>query len=882
MTGRITLEQEPGRTSMPAQVPLWLYADRSRQTPPSLTDLTIDRLFPDGISHGGFGEVTTRVDGCAAQSWSERDGTFDPVKGRLLRVSICPNAHAPLVIEVTTTLRVPRRFGTLGGASGALVLADPWYPLVLSEGPGENVPRRGTHSITVRWNDGSVAVTPDGAFRSGVARTSGTNISHVPVSLFDSAHVHEEIFAGVRITFVSGRAVGPSDPPPTDDGLELRDPWDVEATASALRTTRRCIEVLRRLGFVSFRREGANASERDRKMASHLVIAEVPERERLAVALPGFVALSDHAFRFVPIERVQRFHELALARRIFTALLVERIEEIEPLGDRAWIADLDGSVLVDLMLSLESLHRDRPQDLIGIAGFHPAVDQLLYAPKVAFRSAYFHDIAEADPDRDGADRAYNDRPFGQLVLEKLRDRLGPALAPAIEAHLMRGEPFRKAVAAAAPQRDLTRFYATWLGPTPRLAYRIARTTSRREGNVYRHRVDVERLGATWVQEPVVVELVDGDGKRERGVWDASGPKGVVEWTSGAQLTDATLDPDSRLSEDPAFSPDHPRYDNEIVHGWRPPIFNSLAFAFSVSENRPDVTVDFLLKRRYDIRQSIGVSAATSARGISGSLRYTRGIGPKKDLNSTLGGVTFSTYGLRSENGFGGSPVPVTEGALGLTVGWDTRVDHINPRHGWGAAVALYGGAAREDSEKHPDGTETAGTVHPSASIGVRGEAVHALHPRHILAGAVGGGITVCPALPQQLQALSGRTLLRGYTADELLGCSTTYAIGEYRLVAINDVYLNAAHAAWFKGLEIVPFAAGGLLSSRTNAVLERFYGEVGGGLRALVDWGGVQPGLFAIDFGLPLSRRSNTFVDAEGLVRHRPPFGLYVAFEQAL
>src|SRR4029079_16751443 len=126
-------------------------------------------------------------------------------------------------------------------------------------------------------------------------------------------------------------------------------------------------------------------------------------------------------------------------------------------------------------------------------------------------------------------------------------------------------------------------------------------------------------------------------------------------------------------------------------------------------------VDFLLKRRYDIRQSIGVSAATSARGIRGSLRYTRGIRPQKDLNSPLGGVTFSTYGLRSENGFGGSPVPVTEGALGLTVGWDTRVDHINPRHGWGAAVALYGGAAREDSEKHPDGTETAGTVHPSAS-----------------------------------------------------------------------------------------------------------------------------------------------------------------------
>ena len=152
----------------------------------------------------------------------------------------------------------------------------------------------------------------------------------------------------------------------------------------------------------------------------------------------------------------------------------------------------------------------------------------------------------------------------------------------------------------------------------------------------------------------------------------------------------------------------------------------------------------------------------------------------------------------------------------------------------------------------------------------------------MLAGAVGGGATVCPALAQQLQALSGRQILRAYAADELLGCGAAYAIGEYRWLAVSGLYGNLAQVAWFKGLELVPFAAAGLLSSRTDVVPKDFYGEVGGGVRFFVDFGGVQPGVISVDLGLPLSRRASTTVDSDGTVRRRPPVGLYLSFDQPI
>ena len=97
-------------------------------------------------------------------------------------------------------------------------------------------------------------------------------------------------------------------------------------------------------------------------------------------------------------------------------------------------------------------------------------------------------------------------------------------------------------------------------------------------------------------------------------------------------------------------------------------------------------------------------------------------------------------------------------------------------------------------------------------------------------------------------------------------------------------YVSVAQLTWFKALELVPFVAGGFLSSRTTAsdLLEHPYAEVGGGLRAFFEWAGVQPSLLSVDVGVPLSRGTRQYVDADGVARRRAAIGLYVSFEQTL
>ena len=82
----------------------------------------------------------------------------------------------------------------------------------------------------------------------------------------------------------------------------------------------------------------------------------------------------------------------------------------------------------------------------------------------------------------------------------------------------------------------------------------------------------------------------------------------------------------------------------------------------------------------------------------------------------------------------------------------------------------------------------------------------------------------------------------------------------------------------------MPFAAAGLLSSRDRAtdLLRHAYFDVGLGLRAMFDYAGVQPGVLALDFGVPLSRATTCrSVAADGsCAARRAPLSAYLSFEQ--
>ncbi len=860
------------------RVTLWLYADRAHELPRSYDEITVERIFPAGVSRGGFSDLEVSVEGCSAEIVRQADRA-DPMRGRDIAITVCASAREPVSLRVRGTLVTPRRYGTLGHAEGALMLGDPWYPLVVV---GSATPAEGTHRLRVIWDDGTL-VSAAGAHAGTFAEVTQRRVTHAPLFVLPSAATLHEAMQGVDVTLATRRPGRVGDAPQTPEGFASSDPWDTDTTSHTARAVRRSVAFLRRLGFTATDEPAARA------MATSLVVVEIPERQRLAVNLPGIVAISDHAFRVLPIDRVLRFHADGIARRVFASLLLPHVRSATNATLAPSVAaDLDGALLVDLARLADSGRRESPKDLLGFAGFHPSVDQLLYAPKIAFRAEYFHDIEEDDPDRDGVERARTTMPFGRFVLEKLRDRLGAdAFARAARDHVERGIAWR-AAAERAHGASLDSFFLTWSAHRT-LAYGIVARREERSGARTRHVVVIERRGDTWVREPVEVELVDEAGMRVRRTWDAPGARGEVMWESDAPLDDATLDPERRLQEDLSLEPNHPRFDDEIDHSWRPPIFNSFALSVAVTEARPDANLDFVVKRLYDVRAAYGINVSTSARGVSGRVRYLRGIGDLRDANSTFGAWSVSLSTLRSANGFGGSRVPVTEVDVGAGISWDTRRQTVDPKGGFGVSAAVAAGIARQD-DAPPGSTFDAGIVkrggdvQPTLAMSVRGEKLWWPHPLHVVALVGGGGVTRCPALPTQLQGLSGRQLLRGYAADELLGCSDAYAIVEERFTVLRGEYVSIAQLSWFKALELVPFVAGGFLSSRTTAsdLLEHPYAEVGGGLRAFFEWAGVQPSLLSIDVGVPLSRATRQYIDADGAVRRRAPVGLYVSFEQTL
>lgn len=847
---------------------LWLYADRQRRTPPSFDEFTAERLYVGNASYGGYGPLDVEVDGCPPERIAAADArSVDPVAGRTVNVPVCAAATQPLRLHVRGSLALAARYGTLGRARNGIQLGDPWYPLVVTtDAPA---PARGTHRVSVASPGERVIAFAGGAIEGHRASWEVDDATHAAAFLLDDAHVAREDVRGVAVTFVTKRAPVPNGSGPAG----WADPFDPDAARAIAGTTERAIAFARRLGFV------ASPVALPRTIASKLVVVEVEERQRLAVALPGMVAVSDRAFRLFPVEAIERFHELGLRRRLFAALLQGTERATEPERDLPFVADLDAMLLVDLSIRAEREPRESPADLIGFAGFHPAVDQLLYAPQVAFRAEYFSDLDGKDPDRDGAERAHNPWPVGHFVLEKLRDRLGhERFARATRLHLFEGLSWREA-AERAYGAPLDEFFRTWIGPPRSIAYRLGAIASTKHGARYEHAITIERLGETWVREPVVVEVRDEAGAKVRGVWDVAGSSGRVVVTTDRPFASATLDPDGRLVQDPALSDEHPKWDDSTDHVFRPPIFNSFAANLSVTQARPDVTLDFALRRKYDVREGYGLRLASTARGVGGSVRYLRGVGELRDLNNTVGNVSVGVSALRSNTGFARSKIPVTEGGLVVGAGYDTRRQLYAPATGFSLSVGSFVGVDREDRD-----CEDRGCDHLALNVSARAQQLFWTSVTNVVAVTGGAAFARCPALPQSLPGLGSRQILRGYEVDELLGCATAYAILEDRWSPIRGLYVNAADLAWGRRLEFVPFGAVGTLSSRDTAadLFQRYRFEVGLGLRAHYDYAGIQPGVLALDFAVPLNRTDacRTTGATGACTSYRSPIGFWVSFEQ--
>jgi len=842
VSSRVRVEEDE------SELRFWLMGDRLAVAPP-LDERSARWIYPGEVSLGGIDQVSVTIDGAPTHWATEPVASGRDAGGSDLVVALPPGPAREVVVRIRMRLRIPDRFGRMGRVHGELSLLSPWYPLLVGtdredrEAWAFEVP----HHVEVTAASGEVLLAAAGALTHRAERAT-LDVSAPFVSLFAADHVHERAFdvGGTTVRMLGGREE--HRPPPEDaegiDGVE-----DVVAIDRVSLVREVMTEVLSTARWLGLERP------------PELVLVTVRSRIELAGHAPGVILISDRLFEVFPLDVVREFHRRALRRAIFAELADALAGALEPASDRGWAADLRSVVL----LELDGLHRSsearRPEDLLSLFAFHPAVDSLLYAPQITFEQVYFGAIDESDPFRDDPVRARAIVSGGRRLLECARDAL-------------EDEPFGRLIAMLAHVRRDARRAIDRVGASPllpgwlayassRVNYRLGEITSEATENGYLHRIEVFRDGDPR-EEPVEIEVQDQAGHSVVVVWDGVGSRSVVEVETSAPRGTVTIDPRHRLPQSAEVADGHPRADDATEQPFRPPILSAFSLSLLLSEANVIGLVDFAIRRRYDLEHTVSIRLSRSVARTGGRLRYVQGLGPKVHTNRRLGSVGGGIGVNYIEPGFGGSALGGWALDLEVSGAVDSRSYINDPRSGYSlAGTLILTGTLREDGSLNlgARGAVRAGTIVPVGLL-------------NAFAFVVGGGFTAGPALNADLQSLGGGNGLRGFANDELLGTGALYGVIEHRITAISDLAINIMHLAWVREMQLAWWVGAGGVFETTEGRDAVFALEAGAGVRFHYDYGGIQPGLLSLDVGVPISR----FWDPA--TNTRPPVGFYVAFDQ--
>ncbi|UJR80863.1 Hypothetical protein I5071_29130 [Sandaracinus amylolyticus] len=839
------------------EVRLWVYADRLSVAPRALGERTWRWLYPGDVEHGEVAIDRVSIDGAEIEPRWDREEGGDrgrDARGGDLVIPITSGAARTIEIVIAMRLRVPARFGRLGRDGGTVALAGPWYPLVVGEDDGWRfvVP----HRVSIEMDDGELWLGGQVARgRTSVER----EVPYVPALLASRLHRWTARIAGVDVAWTSFEPIYVAPRSEVPGAAGLADLVHVD-----------------RIGLMRQALEPAIATARWLRIAlpARIDLLDVPTRTELAATAPGVVIVSDRFAQVFPVDVVQAFHLRALRRAVLALLAQPIADAIDPIADRGWTEDLRGAVLLELDEVRRSSEARTPQQLLSAFAFHPAIDQLLYAPQIAFEDVYFSAIDEPDPYRDEPSRARVPHARGMRLLESARDVLEPRAFERFVAMIANG---RRSVRAALERVDPAALLRlpTWLD-TPRLEtnYRLGAMRSERlpDGR-WRHVIEVLREGATRV-EPVQVEVEDATGARTIGVWDAPGERGEVVIETEGERRSVTIDPRQRLPQSAAIADGHPRADDATDQPWRPPVFTGFAFEILATEANVTGLIDVVLRQRYDLEHTFNLRLLRTAARTGGRIRYLQGVGPKVHTNrrsvTVGGGIGF--YNVHA--GFGGPDVPGGWAAdADLSLYLDTRSYLYDWREG--LSVLVQGQATATFLDDGTFGATGRVSARFSGTIGIGN--LHAI----VLVGHA--GVSINPVVDANRQSIGGRYGLRGYATDELLGTSVVYGVAEHRFTAVTDLAWNVFHGIWARELQLAWWLGAGMVLGTSDGRDVVGAAEAGVGVRVHYEYAGIQPGVLALDFGVPFGRwiqGDPPCAFANGECDDRPPFGFYISVDQ--
>jgi len=271
------------------------------------------------------------------------------------------------------------------------------------------------------------------------------------------------------------------------------------------------------------------------------------------------------------------------------------------------------------------------------------------------------------------------------------------------------------------------------------------------------------------------------------------------------------------------------------------------------------SLDFVMRRRYDLERGFGLLLSTNERGTGGYARYIRGVGPKRTTNARIGSISSGVFLSRLHAGFAGEEEGAWRFGASLSGGMNSQLYIFDPREGLLLSGATRLALTRADSGELRVSFSAAARAGYTTSIGLRQAFVFVADTAWVWGDP----------LASERPALGGPFLLRSLLPGRVLGDGRVLGVVEYRVSALRDLEWNLIRVAWARELQIVGFTGVGLSVSPTGVYPNEWAAEFGVGARLHVEWGGFLPGVIAVDVATPV-RES----------QREPPFNMRIGFSQ--
>jgi len=351
-------------------------------------------IYPDGFDPGGM-EITScaTAAGAACAVESADDGTA---------VVVLPEGADPAgAVTLGFRATIPERFGAFGSTEGVVVLGGGWHPLAMGRGADgtfdSRAPiERADYAVTLHLPSGvSAVVDGRGPFRcdeEAGCRVENSSSDAEPPSVVvgDEMHVRRAEAVGIEVVLVS------PDPAPAPESYAMRPGRDLDsASLPDLRTIDHYGRVLDVVAEAIERAERLSLLPPAGVRPERVAIVVVPTRLDLTVGVEGAVLLSDRAYELFPLEWAVRFHDREVIRAVLTE--IDRAAFAgRPLAEARWSAETAAAATLDAFLSAEDSREQRAEDVLRYGAFLPVIDQMIFAPLMEFRDAYYPSVEETD------------------------------------------------------------------------------------------------------------------------------------------------------------------------------------------------------------------------------------------------------------------------------------------------------------------------------------------------------------------------------------------------------------------------------------------------------------------------------------------------------